>query len=86
MLPLRTSSDPLDLFFCQYKEAYTPGITYLDSNKVLDIFNVIASLLGEVIVGLHACSRSLPAGHLVVNGLGAIEDGVVCWVTVDFLR
>lgn len=61
-------------------------MTYLDSDKILDVLNVIAGLLREVVVSPHACSRSLPARHLVVNDLGAIEDGVVRWVAVDVLR
>lgn len=50
--------------------------TYLD---------VIASLLGQIVIGLRVGSRRLPSWHLVVNHLGLFQDLKIRRVRVQFL-
>lgn len=52
--------------------------TCLDSNKLLNILDIIPRLLGKIIVSLCVSGRFVPAGHLMVHNLCAFEEAEIC--------
>jgi hypothetical protein len=59
--------------------------TYLNSDKLLNVLYVIASLLGQIVVALRVGSRRLPSWHLMVHHLSAFQDLEICRVRFQFL-
>ena len=49
-----------------------------DACELLKALDVIAGLLGKLLVGAAAGNVTLPTGHLLIDGLGMMECRLVC--------
>lgn len=59
-----------------------------ENRSTCDVSNqdVVLGLLGKILESLRVSRGRVPAGHLVVDDFGAVEDVQRCGVRLEFLQ